>query len=166
LALSCKQASSKNADDIDKSGFLSLMHSLVSAFQQMTSPVQGAESGSQRDDIHESLGASERQRNLLDECLGHLDEFVSQTQINHTAEGGRASSSQDDELDQVDVVLAAEALRSAADSLARISGRGASGDVEEVLGVVFERFVSQPVWPILAGRFANRLFRIRFCVGK
>ena len=42
--------------------------------------------------------------------------------------------------DEADVVLAAEYLRGAADSLARITGRGEAGDVEEVLGVVFEKF--------------------------
>ena len=41
---------------------------------------------------------------------------------------------------EADVVLAAEHLRGAADSLARITGRGEAGDVEEVLGVVFEKF--------------------------
>jgi tRNA modification GTPase len=41
--------------------------------------------------------------------------------------------------DEVDIVVAAEALRSAAEALARITGRSDSGDVEEVLGVVFEK---------------------------
>jgi tRNA modification GTPase len=41
---------------------------------------------------------------------------------------------------EVDVVVAAECLRSAADCLGRITGRGGAGDVEEVLGVVFEKF--------------------------
>jgi len=42
--------------------------------------------------------------------------------------------------DEVDVVVAAESLRGAAGCLARITGRGNAGDVEEVLGVVFEKF--------------------------
>ena len=38
-------------------------------------------------------------------------------------------------------MLAAEHLRSAADCLAKITGRGVeAGDVEDVLGVVFEKF--------------------------
>jgi tRNA modification GTPase len=122
-----------------------MMQNLITTFEQMTSPVHGAESGSQRDGIHESLGASERQRNLLNECLSHLDDFIAQAQYNPTAESRRTLSNFDDELGQVDVVLAAEALRSAAESLARITGRGSSGDVEEVLGVVFERYVLQLV---------------------
>jgi tRNA modification GTPase len=41
----------------------------------------------------------------------------------------------------VDVVAAAEELRGAAECLGRVTGRGEmTGDVEEVLGVVFEKF--------------------------
>lgn len=40
---------------------------------------------------------------------------------------------------EVDIVTAAEHLRSAAESLAKITGRGEGGDVEDVLGVVFEK---------------------------
>jgi small GTP-binding protein len=39
----------------------------------------------------------------------------------------------------VDIVTAAEHLRYAADCLAKITGKGESGDVEDVLGVVFEK---------------------------
>ncbi|KAJ9612936.1 mitochondrial splicing system protein [Cladophialophora chaetospira] len=39
----------------------------------------------------------------------------------------------------VDIVTAAEHLRFAADCLAKITGKGESGDVEDVLGVVFEK---------------------------
>jgi tRNA modification GTPase len=38
-----------------------------------------------------------------------------------------------------DSVLAAEHLRYAANCLARITGKGEAGDVEDVLGVVFEK---------------------------
>jgi tRNA modification GTPase len=80
----------------------------------------------------ESLGATERQRILLSECLGHLDTFLTTvTPANDSTVG--------EEADEVDIVVAAESLRSAAEALARITGRGESGDVEEVLGVVFEK---------------------------
>ena len=46
--------------------------------------------------------------------------------------------------DEVDVVLAAESLRAAAECLSKITGKGEAGDVEEVLGVVFEKYVSSP----------------------
>jgi tRNA U34 5-carboxymethylaminomethyl modifying GTPase MnmE/TrmE len=41
---------------------------------------------------------------------------------------------------EVDIVTAAEHLRYAADALVSITGKGESGDVEDVLGVVFEKF--------------------------
>jgi len=72
----------------------------------------------------ESLGASERHRLLLVRCQGYLSDFCSHLSSGH----------------DVDVVLAAEALREAANCLAKISGKGGAGDVEEVLGVVFEKF--------------------------
>lgn len=70
-------------------------------------------------DDHALLAVSERQRQLLAACRGHCDAY-------------RAAA-------PADVVVAAEHLRAAADSLARITGRGGGGDVEEVLGVVFEK---------------------------
>jgi hypothetical protein len=39
----------------------------------------------------------------------------------------------------VDIVTAAEHLRFAADCLAKITGKGEAGDVEDILGVVFEK---------------------------
>ena len=80
-----------------------------------------------------SLGASERQRLLLQRCLDHLNAFVLQVKPSGVQSG---SSSEDAD---VDVVLAAESLRAAADCLAKVTGKGESGDVEEVLGVVFEK---------------------------
>ena len=40
---------------------------------------------------------------------------------------------------EIDIVQAAEHLRYAADCLAKITGRGEAGDVEDVLGVIFEK---------------------------
>jgi len=42
--------------------------------------------------------------------------------------------------EDLDIVLSAEHLRAAAMCLAKITGRGEGGDVEDVLGVVFEKF--------------------------
>jgi tRNA modification GTPase len=86
----------------------------------------------------ESLGATERQRLLLSECLSHLSAFL--TTVNSSLPVTPSTSKgMNSEADEVDIVVAAECLRSAADALARITGRGDSGDVEEVLGVVFEK---------------------------
>ncbi|KAI4946445.1 hypothetical protein J4E91_007133 [Alternaria rosae] len=86
----------------------------------------------------ESLGATERQRLLLSECLSHLSAFIT-TVTEPSADTTRTGEELSGEADEVDIVVAAECLRSAADALARITGRGDSGDVEEVLGVVFEK---------------------------
>jgi tRNA modification GTPase len=86
----------------------------------------------------ESLGATERQRLLLSECLSHLSTFLT-TVTDTSADTTRTGEEPEGEADEVDIVVAAECLRYAADALARITGRGDSGDVEEVLGVVFEK---------------------------
>jgi len=104
----------------------------------------------------ESLGATERQRVLLSECLDHLDAFLASVGADDISHHETRSLSEDplwegklapeieelrgeNEMD-VDIVVAAESLRAAADCMARITGRGEAGDVEEVLGVVFEKF--------------------------
>ena len=86
----------------------------------------------------QSLGASERQRLLLQQCLACLDRFIDcvcgSQRHNHTDEAVL-------DTDNIDVVLGAEHLREAAMCLAKITGKGEmGGDVEEVLGVVFENF--------------------------
>ena len=86
----------------------------------------------------ESLGATERQRVLLSECLTHLEAFLTAVTPELT-ESHSAYGIEPDATDDVDIVLAAESLRSAAEALGRITGRGDGGDVEEVLGVVFEK---------------------------
>ena len=76
--------------------------------------------------LGDAIGATDRQRRLLEECISYLDAFLDGI----TGEKGEA-----------DVVIAAEELRFAAGCLAQITGKGeGSGDVEEVLGVIFERF--------------------------
>lgn len=73
-------------------------------------------------DLQDLLGVTERQRQLLGECREHLLGFMEEAQR-----------------EEADAVLAAEYLRYAAASLARITGRGGFGDVEDVLGVIFEK---------------------------
>ncbi|KAL8887378.1 MAG: hypothetical protein Q9215_005040 [Flavoplaca cf. flavocitrina] len=78
-----------------------------------------------------SLGATERQRLLLEQCLFHLQRFL--------ARANQDIVKQELESESVDIVLAAESLRSAANALARVTGTGEAANVEEVLGVVFEK---------------------------
>ena len=143
--ISCKLAQQSPEDNSghDKSGIQSLLNGLAGECKSLTE----AESIDGTSDISkglEALGASERQRLLLEQCSEHLREFLSTIQQpEHDVPFEDTSSLDSDESvdgEELDVVLAAESLRAAADCLARITGQGESGNVEEVLGVVFEKF--------------------------
>ncbi len=73
-------------------------------------------------------GVTERQRQLLGTCDMHLRRYLDEV------EGADMAS-----LD-FDMVVAAEELRAAGSCLGKLTGRGGGSDVEEVLGVVFEKF--------------------------
>ncbi|KAL2162688.1 hypothetical protein VTH06DRAFT_6524 [Thermothelomyces fergusii] len=119
LTISCKAAASPSAAGLpDAGGIHALIEALARSFSHLTSLP---------DDMQHLLGVTERQNQLLSECERHLGDFM--------AEAERCDSG-----DEPDVVLAAEHLRLAALRLASITGRGESGDVEEVLGVIFEKF--------------------------
>ncbi|PQE21566.1 hypothetical protein CJF32_00004248 [Rutstroemia sp. NJR-2017a WRK4] len=112
LAISCKDAQKSQS----QGGIVAFVDLLVAIFSSMTSlPAE----------LEDLLGVTERQRQLLSACSAHLLDFVNEARY----DGER----------ECDIVLAAEHLRSAANCLARITGRGDAGDVEEVLGVVFEK---------------------------
>ncbi|EFX01716.1 mitochondrial GTPase [Grosmannia clavigera kw1407] len=105
-----------NADG-DPGGIGGLVDQLARSFAAMTDLPP---------DAQHLLGVTARQQQLLAQCRRHLDHFL--------LEAGATAGSRDP-----DVVLAAEHLRYAADSLAQITGRGDVGDIEEVLGVIFEK---------------------------
>ncbi|KAI9813823.1 MAG: mitochondrial splicing system protein [Pycnora praestabilis] len=134
--VSCKDAEYSSSDNSDGGRIQFFLNGLTEKFKEITSPVipDGHESGVDPSDWEESLGATQRQRLLLDECLTHLDVFLAEI----TSQSGAVDNS--DEGD-VDIVVAAESLRAAAECLAKITGKGEAGDVEEVLGVVFEKSV-------------------------
>ena len=126
-----------------------LLNDLVTVFEEMTSSI----SSSSHDEVsqtpcpglEESLGATTRQRLLLISCLDHLMAFLNAVRYSHSSLNVAESphSKLDSNVD-IDIVLAAESLREAATCLARITGRGnEASDVEEVLGVVFEKYVSE-----------------------
>ncbi|KAL1306405.1 hypothetical protein AAFC00_005111 [Neodothiora populina] len=131
FAISCKHA--ETSSDPQAGNIHIFLSGLIARFHAMTSPLS-ADSSSDADPSiwQESLGATERHRLLLDECQSHLQQFLMEVEGD-----GDVLELQDGE---VDIVLAAESLRSAANCLARITGRGDAGDTEEVLGVVFEKF--------------------------
>lgn len=96
-----------------------------------------------------SLSVTHRQSTYLRQCLTHLDEFLDQCQPQHTDFALSSTKQHDEEQGRpsgllavdasVDIVTAAEHLRFAADCLVKITGKGQGGDVEDVLGVVFEK---------------------------
>ncbi|KAI1610179.1 GTP-binding protein TrmE N-terminus-domain-containing protein [Exophiala viscosa] len=81
-----------------------------------------------------SLSVTHRQSMYLEQCLGHLEDFLDQAQ-------SRSVDRHETQIEHgdVDIITAAEHLRFAAGCLARITGKGEGGDVEDVLGVVFEK---------------------------
>lgn len=115
----------------DPGNVQSFLNTLTHTFRTMTAALVPDDSDPNPSIWQESLGATERQRVLLSECLSHLEAFLSAVAPDNT--------DLEDAADEIDIVLAAESLRSAAEALARITGRGDGGDVEEVLGVVFEK---------------------------
>ncbi|KAI4160997.1 MAG: hypothetical protein LQ342_005282 [Letrouitia transgressa] len=128
MAISCKEAGStllnKTHGMMDSGGMQNLLSNLVDMFKIMT-----ATSLQDPANWDHSLGVSQRQKLLLEECLRFLGLFITQANVN---------PAEDDETG-FNIVLAAESLRSAADCLAKITGKGVVGNVEEVLGVVFEK---------------------------
>lgn len=130
------------------------LQGLIQQFGRLTAAVTSESAADEPDPSvwQESLGASERHRVLLDACISHLDAFLAETLPSSTAASQRyhcgpaagthgAKPTEDAGVDsEADIVVAAEHLRSAADCLAKITGRGDAGDVNEVLGVVFEKF--------------------------
>jgi tRNA modification GTPase len=117
ITISCRDAEALSRGDSDPGHLQSLVERLVDTFSALTS---------MPDDLQDLLGVTERQRQLLVSCREHLNNYLCQAQP-------------DDPTALPDIVLAAEYLRYAANSLARITGRGEHGDVEEVLGVIFEK---------------------------
>ncbi|KAF7865762.1 hypothetical protein EAF04_005927 [Stromatinia cepivora] len=115
MTISCKNAQKSSI----QGSIGHFIDEMVTLFKNMTSLPT---------DLEDLLGVTERQRQLLTACSAHLLDFMNEAQ-QHV----------DDER-EADIVLAAEHLRSAANCLSRITGRGEAGDVEEVLGVVFEKF--------------------------
>lgn len=117
VAISCKSAQSPETSvSTDPGNVNQFLDALVNIFQSMTSLPP---------EFEDLLGVTQRQRELLEACSRHLLDFMAEAQ---SSEG-----------DECDIVVAAEHLRAAANSLSRITGRGEAGDVEEVLGVVFEK---------------------------
>ncbi|CZT19898.1 related to mitochondrial GTPase [Ramularia collo-cygni] len=138
----------------DPGGIQKFLQGLIQQFGRLTEAVTSESSADEPDPSvwQEALGATERHRVLLEACVGHLDAFLAEATPSTAADGQRyrfdpaggldsADATRDTAADEeADIVVAAEHLRFAADCLAKITGRGDAGDVNEVLGVVFEKF--------------------------
>ena len=137
LLISCKEAEEarsrsgggSSVDDDDPGGIRAVADHLTATFEGMTALPPALA------DLH---GVTERQRQLLARCRAELEEYLAQV--------GYIDTSDADEVDEQiiedtgpDVTVAAEHLRRAANCLGRITGRGDAGDVEEILGVIFEK---------------------------
>ncbi|KAJ5358490.1 uncharacterized protein N7496_010903 [Penicillium cataractarum] len=150
FAISCNEAQRGSLPSVgnqdssltDPGNLQAFLRGLISTFEQIASPLgtDGDESGQYDKSYWEdSLGVTHRQSSNLQKCLDHLNDFLSQTTA---ATSNPPDSSECDStfVDvEIDIVTAAEHLRFAADMLAKITGKGESGDVEDVLGVVFEK---------------------------
>lgn len=123
ITISCKEAqASFTSVEKDPGGISYLTKKLIGSFENLTS-LPG--------DLQDLIGGTERQRQLLTRCRMHLEDFVAEAE----------EHPEDQQLErEPDIVLAAEHLRYAANCLAQITGRGDVGDVEEVLGVIFEKY--------------------------
>ncbi|KAF3925061.1 hypothetical protein AA313_de0207102 [Arthrobotrys entomopaga] len=117
-----------------------LLKSLTGIFGKITSAESGFEGvdgvsleGVSKSVWAEAIGASSRQRALVEECYRYLDDFLV------GLEGSQSDGSDEIEED-IDIVLKAEALRRAAGCMSRIMGKGeGASTVDEVLGLVFEK---------------------------
>lgn len=144
FAISCDEAQqgSSALAQPDPGHLQGFLRGLISTFEQIASPLgtDGDEDESGQYDAsywEDSLGVTHRQSSNLQKCLDHLDDFLRQTSASEPSPA--AGSGFGPVEDEIDIVTAAEHLRFAADMLAKITGKGESGDVEDVLGVVFEK---------------------------
>jgi len=144
--ISCKDAASSSTDttSMDAGGFQAFLHGLIQQFGDLTAALipDSADAHADPSIWQESLGATERHRVLLERCVNDLDAFLREVEPSSSSAGhGTSADDPAAGMDaEADIVVAAEHLRSAADCLAKITGKGDAGDVEEVLGVVFEKF--------------------------
>jgi tRNA modification GTPase len=140
--ISCKEAqfpqSRSGLDGQDPGGIQLFLRGLFKVFQEMTSTVFPEDPGwpASPSVWEQSLGASHRQRLLMQQCLQWLEAFLVEARASQSYRNGKISG----EETEIDAVVAAENLRAAADCLAKITGKGQCGNVEEVLGVVFEKY--------------------------
>lgn len=133
FSISCLEAADQSSTKEDPGNIQKLLQGLQSYFATLTIPLGPNEHTLDHAYWEQSLSVSHRQSGYLQQCLQHLDEFLPQAISQYH------SDDHEDLVSEIDIVAAAEHLRFAANCLAKITGIGEVGDVEEVLGVVFEK---------------------------
>ncbi|KAM5503663.1 mitochondrial splicing system protein [Microsporum canis] len=148
--ISCQEA--QNPTGRDPGGIQALLKGLIRTFEEISTPVGLHADGNQTDQQfdrsywEDSLGVTHRQSFNLQNCAQHLNDFLSQANQGPITPDNAVDNIKNNMIvkqveKDIDIVTAAEHLRFAAESLAKITGRGEGGDVESVLGVVFEKQV-------------------------
>ncbi|KAF7507247.1 hypothetical protein GJ744_010805 [Endocarpon pusillum] len=132
--ISCLESSSPSNAIKDPGNIQGLLGGLQSYFASLTTPSGPNDQNFDKSYWEQSLSVSHRQSEYLRQCLQHLDDFLCQTSSQYRFDNN------EDLVSGPDIVAAAEHLRYAANCLAKITGKGEAGDVEDVLGVVFEKF--------------------------
>ncbi|KAE8351192.1 GTP-binding protein TrmE N-terminus-domain-containing protein [Aspergillus coremiiformis] len=144
FGISCREAQLDSTLERNDPGHLqTFLRGLISTFEEIASPlgIEGDANGEYALSYWEdSLGVTHRQSSNLQNCMQHLDDFLTQTFKTTGLSVPEPEHSQQPAEMEIDIVTAAEHLRFAADALAKITGKGESGDVEDILGVVFEKF--------------------------
>jgi tRNA modification GTPase len=127
--------------DPDPGNIQSFLTGLTNVFSTLTTPSGDALLDPSSSYWSHSLSVTHRQRTYLSQTLVHLDDYLLQTSsaLSLDTFSHHVNAQYDDLVGDVDIVAAAEHLRFAAECLAKITGKGESGDVEDVLGVVFEK---------------------------
>lgn len=127
FTISCKEASTPTSRSTDPGNMQTFLNGLTTVFHDMTTAETTPNAGPPSY-WTASLSVSHRQGMYLRQCRDHLNVFLSASTTTPTP------TAEED----VDIVALAEDLRFAAACLGKITGRE-GGDVEDVLGVVFEK---------------------------
>ena len=156
FAISCREAldtmsPAPGAGQLDPGNIQAFLRGLITTFEQIASPstIDNDQNGQYDASYWEdSLGVTHRQSSNLQLCLQHLSDFLAEADKTQAQSSVEMKTSDLGIGTETDIVTAAEHLRYAADMLAKITGKGESGDVEDVLGVVFEKYVSFFSFPV------------------
>jgi tRNA modification GTPase len=144
MIISCRDAELLAANT-DPGGLQQFLTGLKATFESLTAAQSGNDFDGEQARAYwtASLAVTHRQSMYLTECLGHLEDFRSQSKPPLLTDSSHHTDGHEDLIgevaSEVNIVTAAEHLRYAAACLAKITGKGEGGDVEDVLGVVFEK---------------------------